>query len=40
MTATDELAAILFSGGTTGVPKGVVLSNHDLIAERAARKVE
>jgi len=32
-TATDDPAAILFSGGTTGVPKGIVLSNRNLIAE-------
>jgi len=31
--STDEPAAILFSGGTTGVPKGIVLSNRNLIAE-------
>jgi long-chain acyl-CoA synthetase len=30
---TDEPAAILFSGGTTGSPKGIVLSNRNLIAE-------
>ena len=32
-TTTDDPAAILFSGGTTGVPKGIVLSNRNLIAE-------
>jgi long-chain acyl-CoA synthetase len=32
-TSTDDPAAILFSGGTTGVPKGIVLSNRNLIAE-------
>jgi long-chain acyl-CoA synthetase len=32
-TTTEDPAAILFSGGTTGVPKGVVLSNRNLIAE-------
>jgi long-chain acyl-CoA synthetase len=32
-TSTDDAAAILFSGGTTGVPKGIVLSNRNLIAE-------
>jgi acyl-CoA synthetase (AMP-forming)/AMP-acid ligase II/thiamine pyrophosphate-dependent acetolactate synthase large subunit-like protein len=32
MTAEDQ-AAILFSGGTTGAPKGIVLSNRSLIAE-------
>ena len=32
-TGTDDPAAILFSGGTTGVPKGIVLSNRNLIAE-------
>jgi long-chain acyl-CoA synthetase len=31
--STDDPAAILFSGGTTGVPKGIVLSNRNLIAE-------
>jgi long-chain acyl-CoA synthetase len=31
--AADDPAAILFSGGTTGVPKGIVLSNRNLIAE-------
>jgi len=30
---TDDAAAILFSGGTTGVPKGIVLSNRNFIAE-------
>ncbi len=30
---TDDPAAILFSGGTTGLPKGIVLSNRNLIAE-------
>ncbi len=30
---TNDPAAILFSGGTTGVPKGIVLSNRNLIAE-------
>ncbi len=31
--ATDDPAAILCSGGTTGVPKGIVLSNRNFIAE-------
>jgi long-chain acyl-CoA synthetase len=31
--STDELAIILYSGGTTGVPKGIMLSNKNLIAE-------
>lgn len=30
---TDEPAAILFSGGTTALPKGIVLSNHNFIAQ-------
>ncbi len=29
----DDLATVLFSGGTTGTPKGVMLSNYNLIAE-------
>lgn len=32
-TDTHDPAAILFSGGTTGEPKGIVLSNRNLIAE-------
>jgi long-chain acyl-CoA synthetase len=32
-TTTDDPAAILFSGGTTGTPKGIVLSSRNLIAE-------
>jgi long-chain acyl-CoA synthetase len=32
-TTTRDAAAILFSGGTTGVPKGIVLSNRNFIAE-------
>lgn len=31
--ATEDPAAILFSGGTTGQPKGIVLSNRNFIAE-------
>jgi len=30
---TSDAAAILFSGGTTGLPKGVLLSNRNFIAE-------
>jgi long-chain acyl-CoA synthetase len=30
---TDDPAAILFSGGTTSVPKGIVLSNRNFIAQ-------
>ena len=30
---TDEMAVILFSGGTTGVPKGIMLSNYNFISE-------
>jgi long-chain acyl-CoA synthetase len=29
----DDLAVILYSGGTTGVPKGIMLSNYNFIAE-------
>ena len=29
----DEMAVILYSGGTTGVPKGIMLSNYNFIAE-------
>jgi long-chain acyl-CoA synthetase len=32
-TSTHDPAAILFSGGTTGKPKGIVLSNRNFIAE-------
>jgi long-chain acyl-CoA synthetase len=32
-TTTDDPAAILFSGGTTGVPKGILLSSRNFIAE-------
>jgi long-chain acyl-CoA synthetase len=32
-SATGDPAAILFSGGTTGSPKGVLLSNRNFIAE-------
>lgn len=34
--AVDDPAAILFSGGTTGTPKGIVLSNRNFIAEGMA----
>jgi len=32
-SGTNDAAAILFSGGTTGLPKGIVLSNRNFIAE-------
>ena len=34
--STDDAAAILFSGGTTGTPKGILLSNRNFIAEGMA----
>jgi long-chain acyl-CoA synthetase len=34
--STGDAAAILFSGGTTGTPKGVVLSNRNFIAQGMA----
>jgi long-chain acyl-CoA synthetase len=33
MMDTDEMAVILFSGGTTGSPKGIMLSNMNFISE-------
>ena len=31
--STNDLAIILYSGGTTGIPKGIMLSNQNMIAE-------
>ncbi len=33
LASADDTAAILFSGGTTGTPKAIVLSNRNFIAE-------
>ena len=33
VSTTDDPAAILFSGGTTGLPKGILLSNRNFIAQ-------
>ncbi len=33
VTASDETAVILYSGGTTGKPKGIMLSNMNFISE-------
>ncbi len=30
---TDDVAIYLYSGGTTGTPKGIMLSNYNFIAE-------
>lgn len=34
--ATDDPAAILFTGGTTGLPKGIVLTNRNFVAQGMA----